>query len=132
VTSRSMSQGLHRSYCPQSKPTPGSAGCRRSRQVRPPVRPWNDSYGNSGIVVTGAEPEPPLPLDDPPPLDGASITGAGAGFSITGAGAGADSALGDFPQHLASHFVSAEFRHFPAGQAEVARRWIRNGAACYV
>jgi hypothetical protein len=35
----------------------------------------------------GAEPEPPLPLDDPPPLEGASITGAG--FSITGAGSGA-------------------------------------------
>jgi len=26
-----------------------------------------------------------------------------------------DSALGDFAQRLASHFVSAEIRHFPAG-----------------
>ena len=45
-------------------------------------------YGDTGTVVTGAEPELPLPLDDPPPLAGASTTGAGAGFSTTGAGAG--------------------------------------------
>ena len=39
-----------------------------------------------------------------------------------------DSALGDFAQRLASHFVSAEIRHFPAGQVEQARQWILNGA----
>lgn len=32
--------------------------------------------------------------------------------------------LGDFAEHLASHFVSAEIRHFPAGQVEAARHWI--------
>lgn len=35
-----------------------------------------------------------------------------------------DSALGDFAEHLASHFVSAEIKHFPAGQVEAARHWI--------
>ena len=39
-----------------------------------------------------------------------------------------DSALGDFAQRLASHFVSAEIRHFPAGQVEEAQKWILNGA----
>jgi SpoIIAA-like len=39
-----------------------------------------------------------------------------------------DSALGDFAQRLASHFVSAEIRHFPAGQVEEAQQWILNGA----
>ena len=39
-----------------------------------------------------------------------------------------DSALGDFAERLASHFVSAEIRHFPAGQVEEARQWIINGA----
>jgi hypothetical protein len=36
-----------------------------------------------------------------------------------------DSALGEVAERLASHFVSAEIKHFPAGQAEAARRWIR-------
>jgi hypothetical protein len=35
-----------------------------------------------------------------------------------------DSALGDVAEHLASHFVSAEIRHFPAGALETARQWI--------
>jgi hypothetical protein len=39
-----------------------------------------------------------------------------------------DSALGDFAERLASHFVSAEIRHFPAGHVEEARQWILNGA----
>ena len=30
-----------------------------------------------------------------------------------------DSALGDVAEHLASHFVSAEIKHFPAGQTTV-------------
>ncbi len=38
-----------------------------------------------------------------------------------------DSALGDVAEHLTSHFVSAEVKHFPAGQTEAARRWITNG-----
>jgi hypothetical protein len=38
-----------------------------------------------------------------------------------------DSALGDAAERLASHFVSAEIRHFPAGQAEAARQWILSG-----
>jgi len=39
-----------------------------------------------------------------------------------------DSALGDFAQRLTSHFVSAEIRHFAAGQVEEAQKWILNGA----
>jgi hypothetical protein len=39
-----------------------------------------------------------------------------------------DSHLGDVAEHLTSHFVSAEVRHFPAGQLEQARQWIINGA----
>jgi hypothetical protein len=35
-----------------------------------------------------------------------------------------DSALGDVAEHLASHFVAAEIRHFAGGDAEAARRWI--------
>lgn len=38
-----------------------------------------------------------------------------------------DSPLGDVAEHLASHFVSAEIKHFPAGQTETARAWITNG-----
>ncbi|MGX9789730.1 STAS/SEC14 domain-containing protein [Mycobacterium sp. MMS18-G62] len=38
-----------------------------------------------------------------------------------------DSALGDVVPRLASHFVSAEIRHFPAGQAEEAQKWILDG-----
>ena len=39
-----------------------------------------------------------------------------------------DSHLGDVAEHLTSHFVSAEIRHFPAGQIEAARQWIVNGS----
>ena len=39
-----------------------------------------------------------------------------------------DSPLGDIAEHLASHFVSADIKHFPAGQTEAARAWIANGA----
>jgi hypothetical protein len=35
-----------------------------------------------------------------------------------------DSALGDVAERLVSHFVSAEIRHFAAGELEAARRWI--------
>jgi len=35
-----------------------------------------------------------------------------------------DSALGDVAQHLTSHFISAEVKHFPAGEGEAARAWI--------
>ncbi len=41
-----------------------------------------------------------------------------------------DSHLGDVAEHLTSHFVSAEIRHFPAGQIEAARQWIMNGSRC--
>jgi len=35
-----------------------------------------------------------------------------------------DSALGNVAERLASHFVAAQIKHFPAGQLEAARRWI--------
>lgn len=35
-----------------------------------------------------------------------------------------DSALGDAAEHLASHFVSAEIRHFPSGGLADAKAWI--------
>ena len=35
-----------------------------------------------------------------------------------------DAALGDLAEKLASHFVSAQIRHFAAGEVEAARRWI--------
>lgn len=38
-----------------------------------------------------------------------------------------DSRLGDVAEHLTSHFVSAEIKHFPAGQTDAARRWIVGG-----
>ena len=37
-----------------------------------------------------------------------------------------DSALGKVAEQLASHFVSAEIRHFAAGQLEAAKQWIMN------
>ena len=39
-----------------------------------------------------------------------------------------DSPLGDVAEHLASHFVSAKIRHFPAGEGEEARSWILSGS----
>ncbi|MCV7229578.1 STAS/SEC14 domain-containing protein [Mycolicibacterium komossense] len=35
-----------------------------------------------------------------------------------------DSHLGDLAEHLTSHFVSAQVKHFPAGQVQAARDWI--------
>jgi hypothetical protein len=35
-----------------------------------------------------------------------------------------DAKLGVVAEKLASHFVAATIKHFPAGQAEAARRWI--------
>jgi hypothetical protein len=40
-----------------------------------------------------------------------------------------DSALGDVAEHLASHFVAAEIKHFPAGELEAAKRWIMHADA---
>jgi hypothetical protein len=37
-----------------------------------------------------------------------------------------DSAVGKVAEQLASHFVSAEIRHFPAGDIETARQWVMN------
>lgn len=37
-----------------------------------------------------------------------------------------DSALGNVAEHLASHFVSAEIKHFSAGQLDAAEQWIMN------
>ena len=37
-----------------------------------------------------------------------------------------DSPLGTVAEHLASHFVAAEIRHFPVGQLEKARQWVMN------
>jgi len=39
-----------------------------------------------------------------------------------------DSHLGDVAEHLTSHFVSAEIRHFPAGETQQARQWIATGS----
>jgi len=39
-----------------------------------------------------------------------------------------DSALGAVAGKLASHFVSAEIKHFPASDLDFARRWILGGA----
>ncbi len=37
-----------------------------------------------------------------------------------------DSPMGSAAEHLASHFVAAEIRHFPAGELKAAERWVRN------
>jgi SpoIIAA-like len=39
-----------------------------------------------------------------------------------------NSQIGDVAEHLASHFVSAEVRHFPGEQLEQARQWISGGS----
>ena len=39
-----------------------------------------------------------------------------------------DSHLGDAAEHLASHFVSAQIRHFPAGASDQARAWVVDGS----
>jgi hypothetical protein len=38
-----------------------------------------------------------------------------------------DAKLGAIAEKLASHFVAATIKHFPAGQADAARRWIVGG-----
>ena len=35
-----------------------------------------------------------------------------------------DAKIGEIAPKLASHFVSAEIKHFPAGQAQAAQKWI--------
>jgi hypothetical protein len=37
-----------------------------------------------------------------------------------------DSAMGNVAEQLASHFVAAEIRHFPAGEREAATQWVMN------
>lgn len=39
-----------------------------------------------------------------------------------------DSHLGDVAEHLASHFISAEIRHFPADEMMQAQAWIGSPA----
>ena len=39
-----------------------------------------------------------------------------------------DSPMGKVAENLAAHFVSAEIRHFPAGQIEAARAWVADRA----
>lgn len=41
-----------------------------------------------------------------------------------------DSHIGDVAEHLASHFVAADIRHFPAGDVDEARNWIAAGTDC--
>ena len=37
-----------------------------------------------------------------------------------------DSALGNVAERLASHFVSADIKHFAASELEAARQWVMN------
>ena len=39
-----------------------------------------------------------------------------------------DSSIGSVAEKLASHFVAAEIKHFPAGQTEAARKWVMQHA----
>jgi hypothetical protein len=39
-----------------------------------------------------------------------------------------DSAIGELAEHLASHFVAAEVRHFPAAERDTASAWLVTGA----
>lgn len=39
------------------------------------------------------------------------------------------SPLGDVAEHLGAHFVSAEIRHFPAGEVDAAQAWISEGTS---
>lgn len=39
-----------------------------------------------------------------------------------------DSHIGDVAEHITSHFVSAEVKHFPGGQVQTARQWILDGS----
>ena len=38
-----------------------------------------------------------------------------------------DSVIGAFGEHIASHFVAAEVRHFPAAERDVALAWLVTG-----
>lgn len=38
-----------------------------------------------------------------------------------------DSAMGNVAEHIASHFVSAEIKHFSAQELETAKQWILQG-----
>jgi hypothetical protein len=38
-----------------------------------------------------------------------------------------DSGFGSLAEHLVSHFVSAQVKHFPSGETEVAKQWITGG-----
>jgi hypothetical protein len=38
-----------------------------------------------------------------------------------------DSAIGNVAEHLASHFVSAQIKHFAAADLEAAKQWIMSG-----
>jgi hypothetical protein len=38
-----------------------------------------------------------------------------------------DSPLGNLAEHVASHFVAAEIKPFPAGELDAARAWILEG-----
>jgi len=35
-----------------------------------------------------------------------------------------DSSLGEAAEHIASHFVAAKIKHFPAGQLDEAKTWV--------
>jgi hypothetical protein len=37
-----------------------------------------------------------------------------------------DSAIGNVAEHLASHFVASEIKHFAASELEAARQWVMN------
>jgi hypothetical protein len=39
-----------------------------------------------------------------------------------------DSAMGDVAEHLASHFISAQIKHFASGKVDAAKLWITNGS----
>ena len=39
-----------------------------------------------------------------------------------------DSKMGNIAEHLVSHFVAAEIRHFPGNDVEAAKQWISSAA----
>ncbi len=39
-----------------------------------------------------------------------------------------DSAIGDVAERLASHFITAEIKHFPAGSLDAAKQWVSGTA----
>ena len=46
---------------------------------------------------------------------------------ITHVALATDSPLGEFGEHIASHFVNAEIRHFAYGELEEAKAWAVSG-----